>query len=499
MFFASEPRFSKHARQRELPPSVNYHINTHCNFACKFCFATFEDSKEELGGCMLKKEEQFALIDALVAAGVEKLTFVGGEPTLIPWLPELVARAKASGLTTMIVTNGWRLQGQLFEALAPHLDWIAFSVDSADEETNRQSGRAQKKGGVLPAAEVLRRAEMARARGIRIKLNTVVHRLNCEEDMSEFVAALRPERWKLFQVLPVEGQNDGSVDELLIEREEFEAYVARHEHLESCGVDVVPESNDAMRGSYAMVDPAGRFFDNTDGGHTYSRPILEVGVDSAFRDVSFCGVKFEARGGVYDWADDGTKVALSSFIAISGVSGAGKDTVAQFLIDELGYERLAIADPIKEHVGDIFGLTKRQLWGDLRNEVIDELGVSPRKIYQDFGRFCREIDAGIWLRALLSRVRELIGEGRRVVCTDVRTHKEFEAVRSAGASLWHITRSGAGAPGDLANDSTERQARELAGRRFDVVIENNGPLEELQERVLEAARDHGRNSPNRSR
>ena len=469
----------------QFPPSVNYHINTHCNFACKFCFATFEDSREELGSCMLKREEQLAIVDALVAAGVEKITFVGGEPTLIRWLPELVARAKASGLTTMIVTNGSRLRGRLFEALAPHLDWIAFSVDSADEETNRRSGRAQKKGGVLPAEEVLRRAKGARERGIRIKLNTVVHRLNCGEDMSEFVGALRPERWKLFQVLPVEGQNDGSVDELLIEGEEFEAYVARHEHLKACGVDVVAESNDAMRGSYAMVDPAGRFFDNTAGGHSYSRPILEVGVDAAFGDVSFSDEKFEARGAVYDWAGDGAD-ELSPFIAISGVSGAGKDSAAQFLIDELGYLRVAIADPIKEHVGDIFGLTKRQLWGERRNETIDELGVSPREIYQDFGRFCREIDAGIWLRDLLSRVRESIGEGHRVVCTDVRTHKEFEAVKAAGASLWHIIRPGAGAPGELAEDPTERQARELAERRFDVVIENDGTLEELREQVLEA-------------
>ena len=32
-----------------------------------------------------------------------------------------------------------------------------------------------------------------------------------------------------------------------------------------------------MTGSYVMVDPAGRFFDNTSGYHTYGRPILEGG------------------------------------------------------------------------------------------------------------------------------------------------------------------------------------------------------------------------------
>ncbi len=41
--------------------------------------------------------------------------------------------------------------------------------------------------------------------GIRVKLNTVVTRLNYQEDMSAFVRRVRPERWKVFQVLPVDG------------------------------------------------------------------------------------------------------------------------------------------------------------------------------------------------------------------------------------------------------------------------------------------------------
>ena len=287
-----------------LPQAVNYHVNTNCNFGCKFCFATFEDSKALMGACMLKPLERVALVDRLVAAGVSKITFVGGEPTLIPNLPELLKRTKAAGVTTMLVTNGVLFRGALFERLVPHLDWVAFSVDSADEGINQASGRAGKRNGqVLPVDELLRRAELARQRGVRIKLNTVVHRLNWEEDMSDFVAALKPERWKIFQVLPVEGQNSGSVEELLIDRPRFDAYLERHRGLEAKGVKVVPESNEAMRGSYAMVEPAGRFFDNTSGGYRYSRPILEVGVEAAFEEVTFSAEKFEERGGIYDWSE----------------------------------------------------------------------------------------------------------------------------------------------------------------------------------------------------
>jgi radical S-adenosyl methionine domain-containing protein 2 len=56
-----------------------------------------------------------------------------------------------------------------------------------------------------------------------------------------------------------------------------------------------------MRGSYAMVDPAGRFFDNATGGYRYSAPILDVGIEAAWREIVFDATVFEARHGRYDW------------------------------------------------------------------------------------------------------------------------------------------------------------------------------------------------------
>ena len=62
------------------------------------------------------------------------------------------------------------------------------------------------------------------------------------------------------------------------------------------GVAEIPESNELITGSYLMVDPAGRFFDNTAGTHMYSRPINEVGVDAALREVSIDPDRFRLRG-----------------------------------------------------------------------------------------------------------------------------------------------------------------------------------------------------------
>ena len=143
--------------------------------------------------------------------------------------------------------------------------------------------------------------DMLKQRCIRLKINTVVTRSNCDEDLAGFIVNARPERWKLLQVLPVRGQNDGLVDDLVITHLQFAHYVDRNRYVESMGIMVVPESNELMTGSYVMVDPAGRFFDNVAGTHVYSRPINQVGVDAALREVSVDPGKFRLRDGLYDW------------------------------------------------------------------------------------------------------------------------------------------------------------------------------------------------------
>ena len=54
-----------------------------------------------------------------------------------------------------------------------------------------------------------------------------------------------------------------------------------------------------MTGSYLMIDPLGHFFDNTEGRHTYGRPILEAGIGQALEDVEIYPERFAGRGGRY--------------------------------------------------------------------------------------------------------------------------------------------------------------------------------------------------------
>ena len=282
-------------------PSVNFHLWKPCNMRCGFCFATFQDvGQGVLPKGHLPREDCLAVVDALAGAGFDKINFAGGEPTLCPWLPDLIHRAKELALTTSMVTNGSRITLAWLDRLGGSLDWAALSIDTVDPRKLEELGRTTR-SGPMSEEDYLGVIGMLKERGIRVKINTVVTRINCEEDLTGFIAKAWPERWKLLQVLPVRGQNDGPVDAQVITPEQFAGYVARNRRAEELGVAVVPEDNDMMTGSYVMVDPAGRFFDNTAGPHVYSRPITEVGVEAALRDVSASPDKFRSRGGLYVW------------------------------------------------------------------------------------------------------------------------------------------------------------------------------------------------------
>ena len=295
-------------------PTVNYHLWKACNMSCGFCFATFDDlEKDILPKGHLKREDSFSLVKSLASAGFEKINFAGGEPTLCRWLPDLIILAKELGLTTSIVTNGSRITREWMGSVNESLDWTAVSIDSINSRTLKGMGRITQ-SGPMSESDYLEVIDLLRQHDVRIKVNTVITRNNLNEDLTDFIAKAHPERWKLFQVLPVKGQNDVAIDSCVVSNDEFERYVEDSRRVEAYGIKVVPESNELMTGSYAMVDPAGRFFDNVSGTHTYSSPILEVGVDVAFREVSVDSQKFLARGGFYDWRPEEGKYAIESAV-----------------------------------------------------------------------------------------------------------------------------------------------------------------------------------------
>ena len=241
------------------------------------------------------------LIKCIAEYGFEKINFAGGEPTLHPELGRFVQKAKKNNMVTSIVTNGSTLiDNDSWLDTMKYLDWIALSIDSDKSRVNEQHGR-KTKTGTISKEEYLHISQSIKQHKIRLKINTVVTRCNYNDDLSEFIREIGPDRWKIMQYLPIHGQNDDSQKDLEITSTEFEKFVQQNNSVEQDGIDIVQENNDLMKGSYVMINPKGCFVDNTSGTYRNSRPILDVGIKSALQEVNMDHDKFKERGGYYKW------------------------------------------------------------------------------------------------------------------------------------------------------------------------------------------------------
>lgn len=287
-----------------VPISVNYHFTRQCNYECKFCFHTALTSHVE------KLDNAKKGMRMLRDAGTQKVNFSGGEPFLnAAWLGEMVRFCKQElGMQSVsVVSNGSMIQRPWFEKYGQHLDVLAISCDSFDSETLYQLGRRKRGGGRENAAVHLHKLEEIRAWctefDVIFKINSVICSLNVNEDMNENIARLNPKRWKVFQVLAIEGENTGAkakrdVSGLLISDQQFQAFCDRHAQQKS----LIRESNDTMRNSYLILNEYLQFLNCTEGEKRPTKSILEVGVVEAMSDAGWDVPSFHDRKGKYEWS-----------------------------------------------------------------------------------------------------------------------------------------------------------------------------------------------------
>lgn len=289
---------------------INWHLTEACNYRCHYCYATWykticqreliRDPQRtarflaELYHFFRPENRANPLAGQLEWRSI-RLNLAGGEPLLHAGkLPSIVTQARDLGFEVSLITNGSYLNDGLLNSLALQLTWLGISIDSASAANNHAIGRVDRLGRQLDLNELVASLDMARQLNpdLRIKLNTVVNQLNHHEDLGALIVRLAPDKWKVLRMLPVVSQH------LAVNDEQFASFVSRHNPFSQI---LCIEDNLDMHESYLMVDPYGRFFQNTPllpaagQGYTYSRPILEVGAGMAFSEMSFDHKRFCAR------------------------------------------------------------------------------------------------------------------------------------------------------------------------------------------------------------
>ena len=273
--------------------AFNIHLTGKCDMQCIGCYARFgEDVKSK--PFALSKSNWIQVINNIYDFSIGlnvKINFVGGEPLLYPYLPDLLNHSKKKGFTTSIVTNGSLLKRR-FNELNGLVDWVGLSIDSFDENTLRALGRTSK-GNTLNYHEII---PLIHALESKLKINTVISQLNWQENMTHEMSLMKIDRWKVFQFLPVTGENDHAAAALQINEDQFQYFCQQHKLLHP-----IIENNDAMQGSYLMISPDGLLFDNTNGYYQYGPSLLNNIDQTSAEKIGFSTIKFLNRGGSYDW------------------------------------------------------------------------------------------------------------------------------------------------------------------------------------------------------
>lgn len=177
-------------------------------------------------------------------------------------------------------------------------------------------------------------------------------------------------------------------------------------------------------------------------------------------------------------------------IGISGLAGAGKDTVAD-IIATYGYKKVSMADRLKDMVSLLYGLDREMLSGSTPESRYQREQVHPQLTALLAGKGIFKDDTVITPRLLLQRVgtdvcRNLLGpnvwvsaldtvDDYNIVISDARFLNEL---RSCDITIQVVRDT-------VATNSMHSSETEHLSWDFDYVIGNTGTRKELEEKVWE--------------
>lgn len=176
-------------------------------------------------------------------------------------------------------------------------------------------------------------------------------------------------------------------------------------------------------------------------------------------------------------------------LAISGKARTGKNTAAEMIVKHMNIPMtqckiVALADPMKHIVKTMFPEASNEcLFGpsELRSTIIAEKyknkdgnTLTHRQALIDLGAFGRQYNNNIWLNCLVEDANQ--SKDKIVyICSDVRFVNEFEFLKSAGFYMIRIKRPSY----TKIDDVSETQQDAILDADFNLVIDNDGSLEDL--------------------
>jgi radical S-adenosyl methionine domain-containing protein 2 len=294
----------------DFPISINLHLTDRCNYHCKFCFA-----RNRCLGRELTFHEWKKIIYSLYEKECLKINFAGGEPTMIPFLPDLISYAKDLGFFTSIISNGSLISKNLIRSIKETIDLIGLSLDSPVEVKERQLGRCFRKANNSSYSHVEQIKDVSRmvnSENIPLKINTTLTSLTWMDNFTPIMKLIHPSRWKILEVHRIKGINDSFFYEFpSLKKAQIKYFLEKHKHFHP-----IYENSEILTDSYCIITPDGRFY--FDQANTYSPEILRYGIDECFNYSYYSNINFSQRNGLYFLSDSLSKTTRETEVKKTG-------------------------------------------------------------------------------------------------------------------------------------------------------------------------------------
>jgi len=188
-------------------------VTDRCNFRCVYCMP--EEGLQWLKrDSLLSFDEIERLARIAIGLGIEEIRLTGGEPTLRPGLPELVARLSKLPLRSLsLTTNGFLLRKLARPLAEAGLKRINVSLDTLQHDRFHQIARRHGLDEVLAGLEELERYPSVAP----IKVNVVAIRDFTEDEVVAFarLARRKPYVIRFIEFMPLDADGNWQRERVL--------------------------------------------------------------------------------------------------------------------------------------------------------------------------------------------------------------------------------------------------------------------------------------------
>ena len=137
-------------------------------------------------------------------------------------------------------------------------------------------------------------------------------------------------------------------------------------------------------------------------------------------------------------------------IGLVGNKNVGKDTLADYLVENKKFIKYAFADPLKKGLKELFGLSDEQLNGNLKEVIDPEWNITPRELMQFFGTEVMQFKLQELIPTLkrtffLKRFEQFVLDNpdKNIVVSDVRFQHELDKILQHQGIIIKISRKNA--------------------------------------------------------